>query len=734
MGAPPVPRPPYFDGERATRDLPDAVSTAFLQHATRQGRAIHGYHNQNFVLRLTESMAERVGRAPGTAVTVRIRRREALPVVIRTWAKESEILGALGAVLPNTPECLFEGDGFALHSYVEGEPLSATCGPGKVVDPLRIQQLAGLLARMAQVRRESLPRLPDGWPRNDKDSQGFLRTLVRLTDEQIRRPNWSDFGGLFAALGIPDDALDRLADQVPAMARRPYSLLHTDLHRDNLIVTHGGTPPLICVDWELATYGDPLHDLATHLVRMRYPAHQWGDVVDAWADAMRAVRPTAVNGLAKDLRHYVDFERAQSVYPDVMRAAKSLEEKFDQGRLREATASVRAALESAARPLRLRTVPDDAEIERVLYRWQDSRRHTASGGRPVVGTGWTPAKGVPERGEFPFWAVSDALVAEGAAPGGLVFKGTAHLNSVVRVRVEDHDRLVVVRRMAARLCRREQSFLDEHKVLRAIEQAPVEVAAPRILALGTSYQGEQFAIHTYEGPRDTGRLPDHPVHGLRPNEADGLVDQLCALTEVDYRPIAPAIGEGRFYAWLSEQLAELVGDLPHESKRAARLLGLPDADRLHEMLSRHQVTERQPALLHGDLNPWNLVRRGDTHALTLIDWEMAMVGDPLYDLVRHMHLTPTQPEIRKRMFRRWSSALGAVYTKGWQDDWHVYRSLEIIRSAYIDLDRLVTGVNLDAPNVRRAVDSYDVTLAVATGCLGLPASRMATPHLTRALG
>ncbi len=279
-------------------------------------------------------MAERVGRAPGTAVTVRIRRREALPVVIRTWAKESEILGALGAVLPNTPECLFEGDGFALHSYVEGEPLSATCGPGKVVDPLRIQQLAGLLARMAQVRRESLPRLPDGWPRNDKDSQGFLRTLVRLTDEQIRRPNWSDFGGLFAALGIPDDALDRLADQVPAMARRPYSMLHTDLHRDNLIVTHGGTPPLICVDWELATYGDPLHDLATHLVRMRYPAHQWGDVVDAWADAMRAVRPTAVNGLAKDLRHYVDFERAQSVYPDVMRAAKSLEEKFDQVRPR----------------------------------------------------------------------------------------------------------------------------------------------------------------------------------------------------------------------------------------------------------------------------------------------------------------------------------------------------------------------------------------------------------------
>ncbi|MGJ3560120.1 phosphotransferase family protein [Streptomyces sp. INA 01156] len=54
------------------------------------------------------------------------------------------------------------------------------------------------------------------------------------------------------------------------------------------------------------------------------------------------------------------------------------------------------------------------------------------------------------------------------------------------------------------------------------------------------------------------------------------------------------------------------------------------------------MSHRKPSLLHGDLNPWNLVRRGDAFALTLIDWEMALVGDPLHDLVRHMHLTPTR--------------------------------------------------------------------------------------------
>ncbi|MEU9755350.1 aminoglycoside phosphotransferase family protein, partial [Streptomyces althioticus] len=149
------------------------------------------------------------------------------------------------------------------------------------------------------------------------------------------------------------------------------------------------------------------------------------------------------------------------------------------------------------------------------------------------------------------------------------------------------------------------------------------------------------------------------------------------------------------------------------------------------ILSRQKVSHREHALLHGDLNPWNLVRRDG--GLSIIDWEMALIGDPLYDLVRHMHLTPTRPEIRDRMFRRWERNLPPEYTRDWQKDWQVYRRLEAVRSAYIDLDRIVTGASLDAPNVRRAVASYAVTLGVATGALGLPVRATANPYLARAL-
>ncbi|CAM5722904.1 hypothetical protein SALBM311S_11670 [Streptomyces alboniger] len=376
VGAPPVPRPSA--GERAT---PEAAHRAFVLRAVAQGQSTSGHHNQNYVSQLSETMAGLLGRAPGTSVTVRVRRTEALPVVIRTWQNEAEILDAIKGILPHVPECLAKGDHFAIHSYVEGVPLSTVCGNGKPVDTLLIGALADLLAQMAQVRRGALPPLPSVWPSNDMDSQGFLRTLAYFADQQVRRPNWDAFGGLFAALGIPEDALVRLAERVPVMTRRPYSLLHADLHRDNLIMSYAGDSPLICVDWELATYGDPLHDLATHLVRMQYPAHQWDEVIDAWAQAMQRTRPAAVNGLTRDLRHYLAFERAQSVYPDVMRAAQSLEQASTQKSLDEATAEVRRALEAAEEPLRLKKLPGRSEIERALFRWLTPERPLLREGR-----------------------------------------------------------------------------------------------------------------------------------------------------------------------------------------------------------------------------------------------------------------------------------------------------------------------------------------------------------------
>jgi aminoglycoside phosphotransferase (APT) family kinase protein len=715
-----------FAGRAAGEALGELVS-----HARSAGRLTRGHHNLNYIVpppRWLDQLTDL------KFIMVRERQRSALPVVIRTWQDEAEILEAIGGVLPHVPRCLLKYGDIAVMSYVDGVPLSSVCPNGKPVDQHLVRALAELLSDMTQVGRKELPRLPQSWPRSSRDSRIFLRTLALATEAQVRQRNWHRFGGLFAMLGIPEDAMVRFAERVPAMISRPFSLLHTDLHRDNVIVSYEAGPPLICVDWELASYGDPLHDLATHLVRMRYSESQWDEAVEAWRSAMVLRRPKAVNGLERDLRHYVAFERAQSVYPDVMRAATSLSESFDQRDLDAATGAVFWALQAAEEPLRLKNVPDEKAIERILFRWNVSHGKRHSRDRAVSSISWVRDQRFPGHPAFPESAVQEALFEEGAALADRVFKGTAHLSTAVRVEGVPYP--VMVRRKMGADKFRERRFLNEHVVLRAIEDSRVAVRAPRVLALGTSELGDQFTIHSFEGPEGEIRAPDHPEGGLLPHEADDLVNQLHALTQVDCVKLtedsyAPVAG---FHEQLCDELIRMVSDLPKETLQLAGQLGLPTSRfRLEQILRRHTVTPRRAVLLHGDLNPWNMIRREDGSGLTLIDWEMAMVGDPLYDLVRHMHLTPTLPEIRTRMFDRWSQLLPEDCTRGWNLDWRVYRWIETVRSAYVDLDRLMTRDSLDAPNVSRAVGTYAMTLTAATATLGLRAKLTTNPYLVLAL-
>ncbi|MFI6347714.1 aminoglycoside phosphotransferase family protein [Streptomyces sp. NPDC050560] len=332
--------------------------------------------------------------------------------------------------------------------------------------------------------------------------------------------------------------------------------------------------------------------------------------------------------------------------------------------------------------------------------------------------GWLPDERVPEHPLFPRAAVPAALAAEAAAPPAAVFRGTSHVNTAVRV--PGVAAPVLVRRSVGTAARLERGLLSEHAVLAAIEASGVAVRAPRVLALGGDPGGATFAIHSYEGT-DGSR---HPVDGLTEAEAADLAWQLRALTEIDHRTLDPAADGVDFYRWLCAELVSLVEQLQQPVREAAAEHGLPDGPGLAARLRSHTVTRRDMALLHGDLNPWNLIRHTGREAgrLTVIDWEMAMVGDPLYELVRHLHLTPTGPAARERLVETWLRLLPGRFTRDWDRDWAVYQWIEYVRSAYVDLERLVTRTALDAPNVRRAVDDYRSTLRAALGGVCDPAA------------
>jgi predicted Ser/Thr protein kinase len=119
------------------------VVRAFVELAAAKGGASSGHHNKNYVLPLTDDVAHVLGCDPGIMVTVRIRRRDALPVVIRTWHDEPQILNAIQGVLAHVPRCLYKGAWYAIHSYVDGVPLSKVCANEKPVESLLVKAPAG---------------------------------------------------------------------------------------------------------------------------------------------------------------------------------------------------------------------------------------------------------------------------------------------------------------------------------------------------------------------------------------------------------------------------------------------------------------------------------------------------------------------------------------------------------------------------------------------------------------
>ncbi|MFD6289264.1 phosphotransferase family protein [Streptomyces sp. NPDC060205] len=343
---------------------------AEARRSGRDGLVVSGHHNTNRIAHLRQPLAFLLGAESGKVLA---KFRTPLPtveVVPRIWRRESEVLRAVAAHVGEVPRCLADFDTWSLHGYLDGRAL-ADENPTERLGSARLLELAEFFARLAGVPVGELPPLPADWP-GEGDSQGFLVWLARFAEEEVHQANRPRFGRLFDAVGVPVDAVDRFMRSVPRLTGRPFSLLHTDVHRANVVVVSDpGGGHLSVIDWELALYGDPLHDLATHLVRMNYDKSEQDLMTLMWTDAMRrAGHADMTEGMDVDLPVYLGFEYAQSVFPDVMRAALALPDRPGGQDLTEAAERVARALRRAREPLGLtEKVPDIRDVGQALREW-----------------------------------------------------------------------------------------------------------------------------------------------------------------------------------------------------------------------------------------------------------------------------------------------------------------------------------------------------------------------------
>ena len=175
--------------------------------------------------------------------------------------------------------------------------------------------------------------------------------------------------------------------------------------------------------------------------------------------------------------------------------------------------------------------------------------------------------------------------------------------------------------------------LRESRLLRAL--APTDVRVPEILAVCDDREviGAPFYVmELVAGDVLSGSVPDL-LDDLAEHDriADELIDALVELHAVDHASL-PLEGFGKPTGYLERQLRRFLGlweynktrDVPEVAQVAAWLAAnMPRSD------------PAQPAtLVHGDYRLGNVMYAHGAPArlVTIFDWEMATVGDPLADV------------------------------------------------------------------------------------------------------
>ncbi|MFF7214440.1 phosphotransferase [Streptomyces sp. NPDC008238] len=357
--------------------------------ATEVVGPLKGHHHEAYAVRL----------APGTSLGDKFRwlklrepREHAFWYDHRCFASEEQLVLELGGRVPRIPKVVDVSElvvdapaGVTFVEFVEGRTLGDLTSPGRSVPRRYRKKLIDFFGSLVSVDAAGVRadrvcgNKPGQLPFGGNDSTSFLGNLIGHTRGVFdkRRPV---LGPLFDALAIPDGLLETLPDALGDLARRPFALLHGDLHRENLVVDGDGE--LWTIDWELARIGDPLYDLATHLHLMRYPRRQERQMVRGWRKAVGESSPGASDAVAGDLPRYLAYKRVQSVYTDVMRGAMAVSWAPEDGPgqrevVTHAVTAIAAALTRARRGedgtglrhVGLRTVATPQRIEKELLRW-----------------------------------------------------------------------------------------------------------------------------------------------------------------------------------------------------------------------------------------------------------------------------------------------------------------------------------------------------------------------------
>jgi aminoglycoside phosphotransferase (APT) family kinase protein len=205
--------------------------------------------------------------------------------------------------------------------------------------------------------------------------------------------------------------------------------------------------------------------------------------------------------------------------------------------------------------------------------------------------------------------------------------GDGHSNLTFLLR-RGEDRFVLKRPPRGKLAASANDVLREARILQALEATPVP--APRVLALcdDPAVIGAPFFVMSHvEGAAINDGLSAALQTVAAPARiATRAVEALATLHAVDLK--AGGLDQfGRPSGYLERQLRRFGSLLETNATRP-----LPELEQVADWLVENMPESRRTTFVHGDFRLGNLLFAETLQVATVLDWEMATVGDPLADL------------------------------------------------------------------------------------------------------
>jgi aminoglycoside phosphotransferase (APT) family kinase protein len=332
----------------------------YLDLCDQQSIASEGYYHRNFAVHLTDM-----------DVIVRIPIPDAEMVDLRIWP-EPEILASIGPFVGNAPRLVHESrnPSFQVHTFIPGTILGELAPAGTPLPAHVLDDIVSLFVALTRIPRASLPALPGSWPA-DGDSSGFARLVVSYTEDMYQRFH-PRYAFLYEMLGVPTDPLGPIRESVVSLEDRPFSFLHTDVHRKNMIVRDEVTTFL---DWELALWGDPVYEMAIHLHKAAYAPTGESEIIAAWHTRMPARSKV---GYERDLELYRAHERVKSVIGDTVRYSVRISAKCSRPVEQDLIDRLTKKLAMARPHWGMSEEVDRNVVEHVLRYWAEEYADTGS--------------------------------------------------------------------------------------------------------------------------------------------------------------------------------------------------------------------------------------------------------------------------------------------------------------------------------------------------------------------